>query len=457
MRAIKRCKRHKSPGPDRLVPGLGFRIRDRTLPKTFLHAHIQALPKVASPRNGLDFRPIAMLDSDYKVYARVWSSRFRFLLPKLIGDEQTGFVPGRSIHDTIDVMDLLLASISASGHVDACAVSLDFSKAYDTTFRPFMVHTLEWMGFPPIVVGALRRMHEKTTACFIVNQQLAAPFQVTRGIRQGCPLAPLLFILTVEVLHRHIDAGNGHGGLMVRTANDESRPLRSASYVDDTTFFCRDQGDPSASKQLLQKFGKASGLKVNNAKTTIIPLHPQAVHEDPDFTVLAAGCTTRHLGIQRSVDKEWQRSENAIQAKLGIAVSRTTVPIQRIRLVQHIAIPKILYIARHIWPTKTQLQRMQKLLQVFIWTGTFDSSRKSRGWVASPVAEHPLSNMGLMSPMSRNVSKRWQLSWFNGCISSDSKPYRLRRNASHGCQVVWSLALQRTSDTRTACGRQDGS
>ena len=77
---------------------------------------------------------------------------------------------------------------------------LDFRKAYDTVARDFLFQVLESFGFTTLFINMMRKLHEPTTATFLVNGSLSRPLEITTGIWQDCPLAPLLFILAAEVL-----------------------------------------------------------------------------------------------------------------------------------------------------------------------------------------------------------------------------------------------------------------
>ncbi|DBA00127.1 TPA: hypothetical protein N0F65_000450, partial [Lagenidium giganteum] len=152
---------------------------------------IAALPKIPSPRTGLDFRPISLLNTDYKVFTLILAMRLRPLLPAIISPTQTGFVPGRSIHDAVDLMDEALNQLPETNHVEAIALLIDFVKAYDTLDRRFLFRTLEWLHCPRKFVRMIEALHQGTTARFQLNGQQAPRFVVTQGIRQGCPIALL--------------------------------------------------------------------------------------------------------------------------------------------------------------------------------------------------------------------------------------------------------------------------
>ncbi|DBA03060.1 TPA: hypothetical protein N0F65_003248, partial [Lagenidium giganteum] len=103
------------------------------------------------------------------------------------------------------------------------------------------------------------------------------------------------------------------------------------AIVDDTTLYCRDEDDVHRARRLLHKFGRASGLCLNDARTTVVPLNLDAAL----------------IGLNRSVDVEWKALDASIQTKLAMALLKTTDPLYGIRLVQQAAVPKCLYLARH--------------------------------------------------------------------------------------------------------------
>ncbi|KAF1333391.1 Reverse transcriptase precursor, partial [Globisporangium splendens] len=231
--AVKKCKRGKAHGPDELgndwyrdhcdeITGQFERlfnlwIPECILPSSFSEAHIHCIKESVSAASPLDYWPIALLNSDYKIFTRIFATRLPTVLPWLIHHMQAGFVPGRAIPTTIDV--LLAAQQRATSDPAmsrAIALLLDFAKAYDSLDRSFLAQALQHLGFPLKIVRLVKVLHSQTTYKFIVNGFLSRKYNVTSGIRQGCPLAPLLFILALEVLYRKIEASDEIHGIGVR-------------------------------------------------------------------------------------------------------------------------------------------------------------------------------------------------------------------------------------------------
>jgi Reverse transcriptase (RNA-dependent DNA polymerase) len=215
IRAIKKCGYHSAAGPDTLSNRwykshseiltqclehlYNSCITDGQFPRSFTESFIFCIPKHRDTQTGLDFRPIALLNSDYKILTRILAWRLKPYLPDLISSTQTGFVPGRLIHETIDnIMHVVRTQPSDS---DQTILMLDFAKAYDTLDRGYLWRTLSWHGLPTGFVHTLSLLHHQTTGRFLVNGFQSQPISIKNGIRQGCPLAPLLFILALEPLY----------------------------------------------------------------------------------------------------------------------------------------------------------------------------------------------------------------------------------------------------------------
>ena len=118
------------------------------------------------------------------------------------------FVPQLSIHTALDIFSTVLKATSADSDLyGAIVLLLDFAKSYDTLQRPFLLSALTWLGFSSKFVSVLAALHHHTTCRFIVDGYRSSRRKVYCGIRQGCPLAPLLFILALDSVYRVIQEG----------------------------------------------------------------------------------------------------------------------------------------------------------------------------------------------------------------------------------------------------------
>ncbi|KAE8894268.1 hypothetical protein PF005_g3023 [Phytophthora fragariae] len=149
---------------------------------------------------------------------RILAWRVRRYIADLVHSTQFGFVPGRTIHEAIDLLEAAKEQCRGGGLTQAQVLLLDFAKAYDSLDRDFLMAVLKAKGFPPKFCRMIRVMHSGTSVQFMANGALSEKVAVTSGIRQGCPLAPLLFILAVDLLYDEVEAigyqksGWGNGG-----------------------------------------------------------------------------------------------------------------------------------------------------------------------------------------------------------------------------------------------------
>ena len=184
--ALKRNKHGKAAGPDEInntfyryyadAPGpilAIFYTRWLTcsvFPVSFGEVNIQCLKKSAASALPLDHLPIALPNSDCKLFIKILSFRVRPLLSHLVLLAQVGFVPKRSIHTALDIF----AAVSKAANLDsglhgAIFLLLDFDKAYDTLQRTYLLSALTWLGFSAHFVSVATALHHDTTCRFLVN------------------------------------------------------------------------------------------------------------------------------------------------------------------------------------------------------------------------------------------------------------------------------------------------
>ena len=149
---------------------------------------ITTVPKGNKDRTKLDnWRPISLLNVDYKIFAKVLASRLCTFLPDIIHPNQTGFVKGRYIGENIRLIDDLLV-ISAYRNLEGFLVALDFEKAYDKIDWLFKDRALEWFGMGVQYRNMVRCLYNGAMSCVVNNGYASEFFVVSRGVRQGCPI-----------------------------------------------------------------------------------------------------------------------------------------------------------------------------------------------------------------------------------------------------------------------------
>lgn len=236
------------------------------LPQSFLQGIITLIHKRGVRHDLGNYRPITLLNADYKILAKALANKMQPMLQAALDPDQTGFVRGRSIKDNAMLTQLLIDRqlLRGEGLILACC---DFHKAYDSLARPFLFDVLQAMGVPAFMRRWATLLYTDTCAAVLVNGALSASFPQASGVRQGCPWAPLLFNCAMEALCCFLKQDASLGVPVAGRDGGPPRRLLLSLYADDTTAFLPDPHQLVTFKQLMRSFGRASGLELNAAKT----------------------------------------------------------------------------------------------------------------------------------------------------------------------------------------------
>ena len=194
-------------------------------------------------------------------------------MPGIIHCDQTGFLPKRFIGENINrIMGLI--HYSKIHNINSCLVAVDFEKAFDMLEKPFVLESLKYVKFGSYIQKWIQILYNDISSCVINNGWASQFFPVTRGVRQGCPLSPYLFILAIESLANQIRNNQNIKGINV---NGIKHVI--SLYADDTSLFL--VGDATPFKECLyifKKFRLLSGLKMNFDKTEVMPMNGSCNH-----------------------------------------------------------------------------------------------------------------------------------------------------------------------------------
>ena len=197
---------------------------------------ITLIPKPNKDKLSLDnWRPITLLCNDYKLLAHVYSNRLDDGLPYLINECQSAFVKGRSIHNhTRLILDMLDYKdfINTDGYV----LFLDFYKAFDCVERPFLLEALHFLGFGENFRNVIKMFYTDINSSVSLNPGFTPRFEVLRGIRQGCPISPKLFILATQLLTVLFNHTKEMAGITFF-----NKEFKISKFADDTSIFLKDK------------------------------------------------------------------------------------------------------------------------------------------------------------------------------------------------------------------------
>ena len=350
-----------------------------------------------------NYRPISLLGTDYKIIAKLLSTRLSTALPSIIHPDQTGFVRGRSIHDTLSYI-LDTADHCHSFFKPAFLFLLDIRKAYDTLDRSFLFRTLLHLGLPSPFIKLVEQLHNNASMQLYINSCLAPPIPLLSGVRQGCPLAPQLFICAIEMFHRF--ASRSLSPLCL----SPSHPRLLSCYADDITIFFKDLSEVPRILQCISSFAEVSNEHPNLSKCAILPLGisrnaPIPLHLPVPY--IPAHSAERILGIHLSPSDSseftWQHIIPTLERKLRIWSSTYPTIRSRILIVNHFIVPKFLFQARFHPPPPSIWCSILFLLYNFLSNNKINSSRTLPRLWSQLLLNLPVQQggLGLINPCLR--------------------------------------------------------
>jgi hypothetical protein len=206
-----------------------------------------------------NWRPISLCNLDYKIITKVLSLRLVQVLDEIINPDQTCCVKGRSIsHNLLLIKDLI--EYSNNENIPGIFLSIDQMKAFDRVDWKYLIRCLEKFGFGPSFIRWIKTIDTDISSVVKVNGFISEPFELSRGVRQGCSLSAMLYVLIAETFACLVRDNQNIKGLSLPGTGQSSV---ISQYADDTTLTLRDRDSVKECFELLQYFELATGARVN--------------------------------------------------------------------------------------------------------------------------------------------------------------------------------------------------
>lgn len=208
------------------------------LPEEVNQTLLVLIPKVCNPQELSQYRPISLCNVLYKICSKTMANRLRLILEDVISVEQSAFVPGRLIMDNVLIAYGCIRYLrNKKGNTGGCAIKLDMAKAYDRVEWRYLEAIMRSLGFPEAWCSLVMKCVSLVSFSVRINGVFSDSFKPTRGIRQGDPISPYLFLLCSEGLSSMI---KNVGPLYVSRGVRVSRHAPCIShllFVDDCLIF----------------------------------------------------------------------------------------------------------------------------------------------------------------------------------------------------------------------------
>ncbi|KAM6597211.1 uncharacterized protein LOC133034424 [Cannabis sativa] len=201
---------------------------------------ISLIPKKQHAHTLKDFRPVSLCSTFYKVISKVLANRLKAVLDKIISPYQRAFVSGLVIFDNILIAQEIGHAINSrkSGKLGWAALKLDMAKAFDRVDWHYLESIMFHFNFPPRFVSLIMKCIATTSLSFLINGSVCGSLQPSRGLRQGDPLSPYLFILCAEGISALLRAKQDIGLLKGIAISRTAPSLSHLFFADDSLIFC---------------------------------------------------------------------------------------------------------------------------------------------------------------------------------------------------------------------------
>ncbi|KAL2893980.1 LINE-1 retrotransposable element ORF2 protein [Bienertia sinuspersici] len=373
-------------GEDTTKAVLSFFKTGRLL-KEVNNTFISLVPKVSCPQDVTEFRPIACCNTIYKIITKLLCLRLKEVLPDLISENQGAFVHGRYIVHNIMVCQDLVRKYGRKNVSPSCMIKLDLRKAYDTVEWSFIQEMLEALNFPQKFIGWIMTCMTTPKFSLVLNGSPCGYFKTTRGLRQGDPLSPLLFVIGMEYLSRIMRKLHENPSFKMHP-RCKGLNLTHMCFADDLILCCK--GEKNSIEMILDcftQFSSSSGLQANRSKTEFYTCGMSDEEQNQIFAESGfrkGSLPFKYLGVpicsKRINAGQCEALVDKMTARIRMWSSRNISFAGRSQLINSVLISIHQYWAQVFVLPKSVLKEIDQICRAYLWTGQWYSSRP--GYIA---------------------------------------------------------------------------
>jgi len=369
-----------------------------------------------------NWRPIALLNTDYKLLAKILSTRLKNVISKIINPDQTGYITGRYIGENIRTVADTIEYITQNKE-SALIILIDFEKAFDTIKWSFIDKALKNVNLGPDFRKWVNILYKDSKSTVINNGHFTKFFKLQRGVRQGCPLSVYLFLVVVEHLACHIRNNKNISGILLN--NDE---LKISQMADDTTIFLKSHHSIQPLINALNDFYKCSGLKTNVDKTKLYEIGNIRLTQNEKYGLNVEKGSISLLGVTITTNIKKHKELN-LDPKIKIMRTMLSLWTKRnLSLKGKITVINSLIISLFTYPTSIlgidtlSLNEIDKAIFEFLW-----SHKKAK--IAKSVIIRKIEDGGLQMPSIFLKAKSWKIMWLKRALLYPDRKWVMILNA----------------------------
>ena len=365
---------------DSLLSVLNESFHAGSLAKSQYEGLLRLIHKKDDRRLPKNWRPISLLNTDYKLASKVITERLKKVMASIVHQDQSCGVLGRTIFSNLHLVRDVLDFIDKTNE-PAILVTLDQEKAFDRVDHDFMLRVLRKFGFGPSFCHWVEIFYTHAFSRILVNGALSSPVYLRRGVRQGCPLSPLLYVLVSEVLSTQVRACREIEGFLLPGAG--GLQFKISQYADDATSVLKSEKSLMHMLGVVHKFELGSGAKLNTSKSEAMWLGRWRGRGDSPFG-LKWVTKIRILGVFFSNglvsvdDDNWNAKLTKLSSILGLWKQRDLSFIGRSLIVNVLGASRLWHVAKVLAPPSWVNDKFKSLVWPFIWNGKMENVSRDR-------------------------------------------------------------------------------
>ncbi|KAJ6978394.1 hypothetical protein NC653_026709 [Populus alba x Populus x berolinensis] len=348
-----------------------------SMPRCVNATRIALVPKVANPSGMHDYRPISCCNVLYKCISKVLVRKLKTTLEDVIGPSQSTFLPGRNISEAILLTQELMHNSHLQSGPPRCAIKVDLQKAFDTVRWDYILAGLKAVGIPHHIMSWIKICISTAHYTVTFNGALHGFFSATRGIHQGDPLSPYLFVLAMEGLGGIISQHTQHQKFKYHW-RCAPNCITHLCFADDLMLYCyADTESVAIIKHCMDSFSNLSGLNINHAKSFVYL-------SSVDDALKTSICN--HLGIQlgtlpvrylrvplistRLTHADFVPLVEHILARIKLWTSSFLTYAGRLQLIKAVLFSIQVYWSFLFILPRMTIRKIEGIFSAFLWRGT---------------------------------------------------------------------------------------
>ena len=348
-----------------------FSLTTGFLPLSFHKAVITLIPKKGDIHDISNWRPVSLLNTDYKIFAKLLANRLKQHIGNVIHLDQTYCIPNRTIYDNLNLIRDII-HFSNSSNSPLAVVNLDQKKAFDNVDHGYLFSTMRAMGFGNNFLTYLRLLYSGAESHIKVCGGLTAPFPFQKGIRQGCPLSGLLYSIAIEPflhnLRKQLDQCSF-------TIPNSGKVCSVSAYADDISIFVTSDVGFDINR-IYNLYSRSSAASLNYTKSQGLWAGPWIGRSDKPLNFQWNDQGLRFLGVHLGnynhyVKQNWTNCSE----KLNRTLSRWT-PLSsslslkgKVLIANQLAATQVFHSLAVLCPPEDILSGLQRRLVDFVLSG----------------------------------------------------------------------------------------